>query len=192
MKKAEKEYYNEIFEKHKHDSKETWKIINGVVNRRKKQAVLVKKFKNGNGKTITDPQEICHILNSHSVNNGPKLANTLPKTDLPANYFLTDPVIESFVMHPTDPHEIATIIDKLKIGKAPGPDRIGTKTIISGKSAISNILSGLINQSILAGSYPDSLKSKKKKKGIIQTIIDLFHLFQVWPRYTKKFFTIGL
>ena len=61
-------------------------------------------------------------------------------------------------MHPTNPHEIATIIDKSKIRKAPGPDRMSAKTIKSGKSAISNILSGLINQSIVAGCYPDSLK----------------------------------
>jgi len=49
MRKAEMEYYDQLFEKHKNDSKETWKLINNIVNKQKNKAVFIKKIKKAKG-----------------------------------------------------------------------------------------------------------------------------------------------
>ena len=158
IEKAEKDYYDNLFTKHKNDSKETWKLINNIVNRRKNKATLIKKIKNSCGDTVNDQIQICTIMNNHFVKNGPTLARSIPATNIGASSYLRDPVLESFVMASTNTKEIEGLIIKLKIGKASGPDGISSSTVKKGKIAIATILSRLINESIMEGTYPDCLK----------------------------------
>ena len=64
IEKAEKDYFDDLFTKHKNDSKETWKLINNVVNRRKNKANLIRKIKNSRGDIVSDEKQICTILNN--------------------------------------------------------------------------------------------------------------------------------
>ena len=158
IEKAERDYFNELFEKHKKDSKECWKLINTVINKRKNKAVIIKKIRTKGGGCTYDQKQICDIMNNHFVNNGPNLAKKIPSTNVTAKSFLEDPVSQSFVMKPTNQKEIEGLIDKLKTGTACGPYKIAPRTIKNGKCAISFILARLINQSIISGIYPACLK----------------------------------
>lgn len=156
---AEKAYYDEAFRRHKYDMKETWNLINKVINRRKNKIINIKKMRCPNGSITTDQDEICNILNNHFVLNGPKLARKIPDTNvLPTRYLSNNIVRNSLFLSPTDPIEIEKIIDNLKSGKASGPDGISTTFIKHGKEEIAFILTNLINECLSNGFFPDCLK----------------------------------
>lgn len=159
LRNAEKNYYDSEFSKHKTDMKETWKLINNVMNKRKKKVILIKKMKCENGAIVTDQEQICNILNKHFVMNGPKLARKIPNTNIMAEDFLTNQAItETIFLSPTDEEEIEKIIDNLKSGKACGPDGINASFIKHGKNVIATILKNLINECLLTGFFPKCLK----------------------------------
>ena len=138
--------------------KETWKLINKIVNKRKKAINFIKKIKCENGSTVTDQEQICNVLNKHFVMNGPKLARKIPDSSILATDFLETSVSDSIFMSPTDKTEIEEIIDKLKLGKASGPDGINASFVKHGKNAIAKILEVLINECLSEGIFPKCLK----------------------------------
>ena len=158
LKKAKKDYYDAEFQKHKNDMKQTWKLINNVINKRKNKVTIIKKIKCENGDYVTDQEQICNILNSHFVKNGPTLARKIPDTKISETKFLKHPILSSLFMSPTDINEIERFIDKLKLGKACGPDGISASFIKHGIAEIAGILSNLINESIKIGIFPACLK----------------------------------
>ena len=158
LKKAEKDYYDAEFQKHKNDMKQTWKLINKVINKRKNKVTIIKKMKCENGDYVTDQEQICNILNSHFVKNGPTLARKIPVTNILATSFLKRPITSSVFMSPTDIIEIEDLIDKLKLGKACGLYGISSSFIKHGKAEIATILTKLINECIEKGYFPTCLK----------------------------------
>jgi len=54
-------------------------------------------------------------MNNHFVTNGPKLAQKLPAPTGTSESFLGEPILQSFVMHPTSQNEIEDLIEKLKV-----------------------------------------------------------------------------
>ena len=158
LKKAQKDYFDAEFLKHKNDVKETWKLINKVINRKKNKVTLIKKMKCVNGDYVTNQEQICNILNNHFVSNGPNLAKMIPLTNISAKHFLGNSISNSIFMHPTVIAEIENLIDKLKIGKACGPDRIRASFVKHGKKVIAGILTTLINECISCEIFPECLK----------------------------------
>ena len=79
LEKAEKDYHDAEFLKHKNDMKQTWRLINSIINRRKNRITIIKKMQTENGKIVTNEEQICNILNQHFVTNGPKLAKNCPE-----------------------------------------------------------------------------------------------------------------
>ena len=76
-----------------------------------------------------------------------------------ATDFLTEhAVTDSIFMSPTDNEEIEEIIDKLKEGKASGPDGINATFVKHGRRTIANILVRLINECLSKGVFPNCLK----------------------------------
>ena len=136
IEKTKREYYNELFEKHKKDSKECWKLINNVITKRKNKAVIINKIRTKGGGSTYDQKQICDIMNNHFVNNGPTLAKKIPATNVTAKSFMGDPVSQSFVMKPANQKEMEGLIDKLKTGTACGPYNIAPRTIKNMVSAL--------------------------------------------------------
>ena len=63
-------------------------------------------------------------------------------------------------MSPTCAQEIEEKIDKLKIGKASGPDGISASFLKHGKKSIANFLADLINECLVIGFSPAALKGR--------------------------------
>ena len=59
IRNAKKTYYDNKFDRAKGDLKETWRLINEVINTKSKQSSLPSSFKS-NGIAITDPFEIAN------------------------------------------------------------------------------------------------------------------------------------
>ena len=61
IKIAKRKYYDTKFEKAKNNLKETWKLINDVINKPSRKAALPNSFFS-DGKLLNDPQEIANCF----------------------------------------------------------------------------------------------------------------------------------
>ena len=91
---AKRNYYDSKFIMATNNLKETWKLINEVINKRKSKLSLPQSF-NSNGRSITDPTDIANEFCNYFTNIGPNLANRIPTVNSTYNSFLTDRVRES-------------------------------------------------------------------------------------------------
>ena len=67
---AKRNYFDERFDLAKNNLKETWKIMNEVINKSKRKSPLPNTFNHGN-KTLSDPLEIANQFCEYFTNVGP-------------------------------------------------------------------------------------------------------------------------
>ena len=94
------------FEKSKNNMKETWREINTILGRGKRQSPQ-SKFRGDNGYLLTDSQDISNYFNDFIVNVGPKLALDIQNTGKNYYYYLHNmrsssmyikPIVESDIL----------------------------------------------------------------------------------------------
>ena len=71
-----KKYYERQFDTTKSNIKQTWQLVNDVLNRKKKETVHVTEFKKDN-EPVTSRKEIVNRFNDYFVNVGPNLAKKI-------------------------------------------------------------------------------------------------------------------
>ena len=104
------------------------------------------------------PEEIAEEFNSYYSSIATKTKSRIPNTEKHFSNYLDNPVLDSIYLYETNKEEIEKLIQKLKDSKGIGPNSIPTKFLKILSPAISQIISNLINISILNGVYPDCLK----------------------------------
>ena len=97
---AKRTYYNERFENARNDIKQTWKLINEVINNKKKNTSFPLSFKS-DGKTITDPLEIANRFCKYFTNIGPNLSSKIPPTNSSFRSFLSENENETLSIQPS-------------------------------------------------------------------------------------------
>ena len=157
LKLSKTNYYKEYFTNNKGRTKEIWKGI--------KQLICLKsKGSNSPNKLIIDGHEIkndkaiADELNKFFSNIGKNLASTIPKPNLPYNYYLDKPQASSFFLSPVSLTEIENIIMSLKLTKTCGPFSIPTSILKILKSVLAIPLQLLFNYSFYSGTVPDQFK----------------------------------
>ena len=84
--------------------KETWKILNGLINKKGKQIDM--EF-NGDDSKITGDKAIANGFNKFFVNIGPSLAKRIPKcNDILFTQNLPDKVEDTKFLHPVTEEEM--------------------------------------------------------------------------------------
>ena len=73
-------YFSRQLNKHKHDIKSTWKVINEALNSKKDTDPPKHILKND--KEIEDPSEMAEVFNDFFANIGPNLANNIPDSNI--------------------------------------------------------------------------------------------------------------
>lgn len=158
IKKAETDYYEQIFHENKSNLKYIWRTIKDVINR-KRNDYHKSKF-HINGSVATDPMIIANAFNNFFINVGPSLANTLPHTDVNPLSYLPNTNKHSIFIEPTTTDEVKNIIILLK-SSSPGHDEIHAKIIKATFNYFIDILVYLINLSFQQGVFPNELKHAK-------------------------------
>ena len=92
--------------------KNTWKVINTVLNRGKAANIIPKLEMND--RVIEDNFEIAEIFNSYFSKIGSNLAQTITPGDKSFHDFLTSPNDHSIFFNPTDREELIKIVNQLK------------------------------------------------------------------------------
>ena len=153
-------YYENKFERAKTDLKQTWNLINEIINKRKAKLSLPSSF-NIDGKTVTDPLDIANGFCKYVTEIGPSLAGKIPASNRSFWSFLPSTVNESIILKPTSTQEVRDICNSFKSGKAPGCDKIAMTVIKDSLNITADPLSKIINISLRNGIFPDKLKVAK-------------------------------
>ena len=104
--------------------KETWKIINDVVNKKSSTRLSYSTELIKNGSIISGSMNIAEHFNSFFANIGPTLAKGIPKSDRHVESFLGDRVTGSIFLNPVTEEELINIVHSAKDRKSKGYDGI--------------------------------------------------------------------
>ena len=171
---AKRKHYHSIFEKYKHNIKNTWTNIKDLLQ----QFKVKRDFPNHfliNGKEITDANNIANKFCEYFTNIGPSLAknNYIPK-NIQVEDFLTSTRNCTFLFYKTDDSSILNIINELPNKTSTGFDDLSMRLIKLIKSEIKPTLTGIFKQSLHTGIFPDKLKIAKVisiyKKGSLNDV----------------------
>ena len=156
---SKKNYFEKRLQNCNKNSAETWKVINEITNRQKKNCEFPYKLEI-NEESFTNPVEIVNNLNLHFSNIGKQ---TCLNSKSSQNSFISRPryYYNSFAWFEVHEKEISGIITNLSSNKANGADNISVKILKLINSHIAPIISKLINLAFQEGRYPNSLKLAK-------------------------------
>ena len=154
-KKAEKEYYTNLLEASKSNSKKTWSILKTVINKKRNTRVQTQ-FKI-NDSIVTDKNHIAEKFNDFFVNIGPNLANKIPTQTKTPNEYLGNKVNASIFISNVEQKEFGEILGSLK-SCAAGYDGIGKEILSLCLPYIGSSLLHVINLSLNQGVFPSELK----------------------------------
>ena len=154
--KAEAEYYKNVFNSKTQSMKEMWKKLGNLLNTKKKNKgssiskIII------NNKEITDDKDIADTLNDHFTKIGKNLADKVkPERNHLFKNYLTNPINERLFLRPTDNNEVLKEINQLK-NKATIDIRVSLL-----KHVKQEVIKGLVvifNKSFKEGHFPELLK----------------------------------
>ena len=160
IREAKRQYFSNIFNRHKSDMRKTWCLLNETLNRNvKKQPTH--EFLVDNIMT-TDPVIIANKFNEYFINIGNSLADKIPMAE-PFHSYLNHPTNCVFTFQPITEVKISEIIGNLKNKSSYGHDCLSNIMIKKAQSPLIKPLTLLINQSLSTGIFPNKLKISRVK-----------------------------
>ena len=119
--KAKSTFYNELFIKYRHDIRKTWGVINSLIGKTNDKSSISETFKINNA-PINDPELIANEFYKFFTNIGKKYANDIPTSQFSFDHYMGNKSNLNMFLSPTDPYEVAKLIDSLKRKYSSGHD----------------------------------------------------------------------
>ena len=161
IRKAQSDYYMNIFDSRVNDSKSIWNNLNQMFRTKdSNKGSGVSKIKHNNT-ILSDPKNIAESFNNYFCNVGPQLNSLLPANNFDFKTYLTTDYKNSFFCSETCDYELQEIIKDLKISNSSNGDDISSKIIILCSNLIAKPLVHIFNLSVRQGIFPNMLKSSK-------------------------------
>ena len=188
LRKAEKDFYCNKFNKISGNIRQTWSLINSLLNKKGSTAL------NDNfiieGIKVENKEEIAEQFNKYFVNIGSGLASKIEPVQTPYASFLDKPTSSSFSLFLTTADEIKNIVLGFDNKTSAGFDDISVNLMKSSINCIAEPLSQIINCSFTNGIVPDKLKIGKVCpifKGGNKNLITNYTPIAVLPSFSKIF-----
>jgi hypothetical protein len=184
LRKAKDNYYQHKFENCEGDIRETYKIIDSILNPNKKCDNEIKLIHREN--IIDSPQQISDLFNQYFLS----IVQTNEKTNRNCNSEALDiiSVNSSMYLKPVTEHEVIRVIENLKSKSSSGWDGISMKLIKKIKFEIAEPLTYIINLIFKTSVFPDKLKIAKvipiHKKGV-KTQVSNYRPISLLPSFSK-------
>lgn len=157
IRKSKCNYYAGLISASKGDSKKSWKVLNGVLNRGQKNMVFPDTENTLNNNTGN--ARLANKFNDHFVSIGENVSsNICQPQDSSFKQYLSGNYPSSFFLNPTDSNEISDIIKCMKSSNSAGEDGISTRILQSIINVIIEPLSHCINISLHSGIVPKIAK----------------------------------
>ena len=190
LRTAKKRYYEMQLDKSKENIKQTWRILNNVINRNKRKASSTLQL-HDNGRDISNPEIIANKFCQYFTKIGPNLASKISPPSKSFREFVNSSSPELMTKFaPVNLEELFSITNSFKDGKAPGADDIPISVIKKSIDVISDPLLSLINLSLSSGTFPDKLKIAKITP-ILKTgdacLVQNYRPISVLPAFSKIF-----
>ena len=138
-----KNYVNKFSNNHQ-NPKASWKTINDILGRSKKQDVI-KEIKLAE-KTVTSPEELVDVCNEHLINIGPNLGETIQNENDGSLQDFNERVPE-FSFRQVSIVKVYKLINNLSTSKETGIDKISAKALRAAAWAIAPSLTETFNMS---------------------------------------------
>ena len=123
---AKRFYYNDRFEKYKHDIKNTWRTIKELITRKSPKNNFPDYFQIGDERKY-DKATIANTFNTYFAYIGIELASAIYNAgDITYNDFLQTPIADRFTFVPVNDETIIRIIDNLKSKTSYGHDGLSS------------------------------------------------------------------
>ena len=175
LRKAELNYYNELFSAKTNNIKNGWKEINRLcsynnkkIKKEKITSITIDKI------VFTKDIDICTEFNKYFSCVAEKLVNNLPVIQNAFTDYLDQPILESIFLAAVTKVELINVVNNLKLRTASGHDGISARLVNLSINSISDQLLFLFNLSLSTGTVPDRLKLAKVipiyKKGKVSEI----------------------
>ena len=156
--KAEKDYYDNLFNENKNDIVKSWKIIRNIINS-KKNSHINETFHIEN-KDVNDKEIIANKFNEFYVNIGPTLARNIPSGRCEPISYIKNGIVNSIFLRSVNENEVVTILKDMK-SSSPGWDDISPRIVKQTYKCFLEPLVHISNISILHGVFPNELKIAK-------------------------------
>ena len=162
LRQCEKQYYNEILYKNSKNTKNTWHILNDIMNRKKCVSSNPNKFVDKNGKFIIDKAKIANGFNDFFVNVGPTLANgIINNTNSNIHDFLNERNNNSIFLEPVVEGEVLELVKNCANKNSTDCEGFSMSVI---KKIIKDVIKPftfICNYSFSSGVFPERLKIAK-------------------------------
>ncbi len=153
---AKTNYYMNIFNSFRHNTKKIWQTINELSGKHLPKTNISNIRLNNT--THNNPQQIAEVLNEHFSEVAAKLNNNLPPANRSASDLLRGNYPNSMSIPPVSPQDIINIIKKLK-NKMSNVVEIPISLLKRNCTLIAYPISLLFNQSLNSGIFPATLKN---------------------------------
>jgi hypothetical protein len=155
------DYYKACFHKFKDDIRNTWKTINDILHKTKKQKLFPDIFDDSKDK-ITDKLEIANKFNRFFTSVGSSLANEIKYSGNKCyKDFLNKKYTNKFKFKKIDKEYLTNLINEMTPKTSCGCDGISMKLLKSIQYILIEPLLVIINQTLNTGIFPDKLKIAK-------------------------------
>ena len=154
---AKRNYYDKQLDYFKTNTKNTWKILNEVINKKKRVSKLSSTFIFDN-QEIPCPFTIANHFCDYFTNIGPNLAKNIPESVGSHCSYLSHNYPNSIYFNAATTQEVSEIVNSLRPGTAAGYDKIPMFAVKDSIDLISEPLTHIINLSISTGVVPDKMK----------------------------------
>ena len=156
-----KSYYSKQLDHYKGDMQKTWKVINDVLDKAKKNKHITKRIHEN--KEIDNFKEISEIFNTYFSRIGVELAKNIPTTNTSFQKYLTNPNPNSLFLFPTNTKELTKIVKNLHDKKSTGHDEIDNILVKKIIPQIASPLVHIFNISLSSGVVPANYNMKIAK-----------------------------
>ena len=157
IKDAKINYYKTSLE-NSTNSKDSWNIINELLNKKSKTTSIKELIVDHN--KITDDKDIANEFNNFFCKIGPQLAKNMPRSDLDPLYYVT-PEENVFEFRNVRSVELVSVLKRMKVSKSSGLDKISSKLLKAAGNSIIESLTYLFNLILNTGIFPDDMKLAK-------------------------------
>ena len=188
LRRCEKQYFTELLEINKGNMKETWKILNGLINKKSKGKQISTEF-NGDESKITGDKTIANGFNNFFVNIGPSLAKRIPKCkDSLFMQFLPDKIEDTMFLQPVTEEEIMQQVKNAKNKKSKDHDQFDMCPVKKIIPYIVKPLAHICNTSLMNGIFPDRMKIARViplfKNGDVKELSN-YRPVSILPQFSK-------
>ena len=185
---CEETYYSNKLDKVKADNKETWQVLNEILNRKKRSICNQPENYYDSKNIYTTPKDIANGFSRYFADIGPSLSSKIPVGKGNIYDHMQTMIIDSIFLIGIAEFEVLKTVKNFKNKKSNDPHGLSMEIL---KQVIPNIvkpLTYICNKSFLEGCFPDSMKISRIvpifKAGDKNTL-DNYRPISILPQFSK-------